>query len=80
MLVKESSAGKVSPLRKFRTGETFFLHVFQVVLFHYCGATGTESTEVSPVWRTSHRFYDSPMFAIWYRCELVIYLFLLQLS
>ena len=44
-----SSAGKVSPVRKFRTGETFFLHVFQVVLFHHCGATGTESTEVSPV-------------------------------
>ena len=68
------SSGKVSPLQKFRSGETFFVHVFQVVLFHHCGATGTESKEVSPLWRTSHRFYDSPIIAryIVFRCELVI--------
>ena len=26
--------GYVSPVRKFRTGETLFLHVFPLVLFH----------------------------------------------
>jgi len=50
------SAGKFSSLRKSRTGENFFLHVFQVLLFHHCGGNDTESTEVSPLWRTSQDF------------------------